>query len=199
MESAPKSPALELALTQRIVRARSLAELGVSGATLQQILRKGELVRIGRGLYASPDRTVTELDYLAQIAIKHPRAVFCLLTALQVHGLTTQSPSEVWVAISPKARAPKHEFPPLRIVRMSDPGEGITRVAVDGVVHIPVTSIAKTIADCFKFRNKIGLDVALEALRDAWNQNRVTMDELWQSAEICRMTNVMRPYLESLV
>ncbi len=199
MESAPKCSALELALTQRIVRARSLAELGVSGATLQQILRKGELVRIGRGLYASPDRTVTELDYLAQIAIKHPRAVFCLLTALQVHGLTTQSPSEVWVAISPKARAPKHEFPPLRIVRMSDPGEGITRVAVDGVVHIPVTSIAKTIADCFKFRNKIGLDIALEALRDAWNQKRVTMDELWESAEICRMTNVMRPYLESLV
>jgi len=199
MESAPKSPALELALTQRIVRARSLAELGVSGATLQQILRKGELVRIGRGLYASPDRTVTELDYLAQIAIKHPRAVFCLLTALQVHGLTTQSPSEVWVAISPKARAPKHEFPPLRIVRMSDPGDGITQLAVDGVVHIPVTSIAKTIADCFKFRNKIGLDVALEALRDAWNQKRVTMDELWESAELCRMTNVMRPYLESLV
>ncbi len=199
MESAPKCPVQELALTQGIVRARSLAELGVSGATLQQILRKGELVRIGRGLYASPDRTVTELDHLAQIAIKHPRVVFCLLTALQVHGLTTQSPSEVWVAISPKARAPKHEFPPLRIVRMSGPGDGITQVAVDGVLHIPVTSIAKTIADCFKFRNKIGLDVALEALRDAWSQKRVTMDELWESAETCRMTNVMRPYLESLV
>ncbi len=199
MESAPKCPVQELALTQGIVRARSLAELGVSGATLQQILRKGELVRIGRGLYASPDRTVTELDHLAQVAIRHPRVVFCLLTALRVHGLTTQSPSEVWVAISPKARVPKYDFPPLRIVRMSDPGECITQVAVDGVVHIPVTSIAKTIADCFKFRNKIGLDVALEALRDAWNQNRVTMDELWQSAEICRMTNVMRPYLESLV
>jgi predicted transcriptional regulator of viral defense system len=82
---------------------------------------------------------------------------------------------------------------------MSDPSEGITQVAVDGVVHIPVTSIAKTIADCFKFRNKIGLDIALEALRDAWDQKRVTMDELWASAEICRMTNVMRPYLESLV
>ena len=199
MKSAPKCPALGLALTQRIVRARSLAELGVSGATLQQILRKGELVRIGRGLYASPDRTVTELDHLAQIAIKHPRVVFCLLTALQVHGLTTQSPSEVWVAISPKARAPKHDFPPLRIVRMSDPGDGITQLAVDGVVQIPVTSIAKTIVDCFKFRNKIGLDIALEALRGAWSQKRVTMDELWESAELCRMTNVMRPYLESLV
>ena len=199
MESAPKRPALELALSQRIVRARSLAKVGVSGATLQQILRKGELVRIGRGLYASPDRTVTELDHLAQIAIKHPGVVFCLLTALQVHGLTTQSPSEVWVAISSKARAPKHDFPPFRIVRMSAPGDGITQVAVDGVVHIPVTSIAKTIVDCFKFRNKIGLDISLEALRDAWKQKRVTMDELWESAEICRMTNVMRPYLESLV
>jgi predicted transcriptional regulator of viral defense system len=199
MESAPKCPVQELALTQGIVRARSLAELGVSGATLQQILRKGELVRIGRGLYASPDRTVTELDHLAQVAIRHPRVVFCLLTALRVHGLTTQSPSEVWVAISPKARVPKYDFPPLRIVRMSDPGECITQVAVDGVLHIPVTSIAKTIADCFKFRNKIGLDVALEALRDAWSQKRVTMDELWESAETCRMTNVMRPYLESLV
>ncbi|MEO0315284.1 MAG: hypothetical protein RI928_1740 [Pseudomonadota bacterium] len=199
MESAPKCPVQELALTQGIVRARSLAELGVSGATLQQILRKGELVRIGRGLYASPDRTVTELDHLAQVAIRHPRVVFCLLTALRVHGLTTQSPSEVWVAISPKARVPKYDFPPLRIVRMSDPGEGITQVAVDDVVHIPVTSIAKTIVDCFKFRNKIGLDVALEALRDAWSQKRVTMDELWESAEICRMTNVIRPYLESLL
>ena len=76
---------------------------------------------------------------------------------------------------------------------MSDPGDRITQVAVDGVVQIPVTSIAKTIADCFKFRNKIGLDIALEALREAWKQKRVTMDELWESAEICRMTNVMRP------
>jgi predicted transcriptional regulator of viral defense system len=198
MESAPKRPELELALTQRIVRARSLAKVGVSGATLQQILQKGGLVRISRGLYASPNRTVTELDHLAQIAIKRPRVVFCLLTALQVHALTTQSPSEVWVAISPKARAPKHDFPPLRIIRMSDPSDGITQVALDGVVHIPVTSIAKTIADCFKFRNKIGLDIAIEALRDAWDQKRVTMDELLASAEMCRMTNVMRPYLESL-
>jgi predicted transcriptional regulator of viral defense system len=199
MEAIFKNPALELARTQKIVRARSLAKLGASGATLQQLLRKGGLVRIGRGLYAPANRTVTELDHLAQIAIKHHRVVFCLLTALQIHGLTTQSPSEVWVAISPKARAPKQDFPPLRIVRMSDPGDGITQVAVDGVVQVPVTSIAKTIADCFKFRNKIGLDIALEALRDAWQKKKVTMDELWESAEMCRMTNVMRPYLESLV
>ena len=105
----------------------------------------------------------------------------------------------VWVAIRQKARAPKVDHPPLRIVRMSDIGYGITQTAVGDVVQIPVTNIAKTIADCFKFRNKIGLDVALEALRDAWQQKKVTMDELWKAAEHCRVANVMRPYLESLV
>lgn len=100
---------------------------------------------------------------------------------------------------SQKARAPQLDFPPLRVIRMSDIAFGITTVAVDGVVNIPVTDVAKTIVDCFKFRNKIGLDIALEALRDAWHQKKVTMDELWQAAEHCRVANVMRPYLESLV
>ena len=136
---------------------------------------------------------------MAPIAIKSKNLIFCLLTALQLHGLTTQSPHEVWVAIGQKSRAPKMEYPPLRVVRMSDVAHGITTVVVDGVVNIPVTDIPKTIADCFKFRNKIGLDVALEALRDAWRQKKVTMDELWQAAEHCRVSNVMRPYLESLV
>jgi predicted transcriptional regulator of viral defense system len=121
------------------------------------------------------------------------------LTALQLHGLTTQSPHEVWVAVGQKARTPKIEHPPLHVVRMSDVGYGIVSITVDGVVHIPVTDIAKTIADCFKFRNKIGLDVALEALRDAWQQKKVTMDDLWRAAEHCRVANVIRPYLESLV
>ena len=106
---------------------------------------------------------------------------------------------EVWVAISPNARAPQVSYPPLRIVRLSDPSTHIVTIPLDGVVRIPVTSVAKTVADCFKFRNKIGLDIALEALRDAWRQKKVTMDELWESAQLCRVTNVMRPYLESLV
>ena len=100
---------------------------------------------------------------LAQLAIKHPRVVFCLLTALQIHGLTTQAPHEVWVAISPNARAPQVEYPPLRVVRLSDPDIQIEQISLDGVVRIPVTSAAKTVVDCFKFRNKIGLDVALVA------------------------------------
>ena len=182
-----------------MVRARELASIGVTGETLQQLLRCGLLVRISRGLYAAPDRALNEHDQLAQLAIKHPKMVFCLLTALRIHGLTTQAPHEVWVAISPNARAPKVSYPPLRIVRLSDPDTQVVSIPLDRVVSIPVTSVAKTVADCFKFRNKIGLDIALEALRDAWRQKKATMDELWESAQLCRVTNVMRPYLESLV
>jgi predicted transcriptional regulator of viral defense system len=192
-------PALDLANRQGFVRARELALVGAAGGTLQQLLKTGGLVKVGRGVYALADRKQTELDDLGRIAIKYPRLVFCLLTALQLHGLTTQSPHEVWVAVGQKARAPNIEYPPLHVVRMSEVDYGIKDVSVDGVVRIPVTDVAKTIADCFKFRNKIGLDVALEALRDAWQQKKVTMDELWQAAEHCRVANVMRPYMESLV
>jgi predicted transcriptional regulator of viral defense system len=192
------NPALDLLRAKGMVRARELAQIGVAGETLQQLLRRGALVRIGRGLYVTPDRALTEHDQLAQLAIKHPRVVFCLLTALQIHGLTTQAPHEVWVAISPNARAPQVEYPPLRVVRFSDPDIQIEQITLDGVVRIPVTSAAKTVVDCFKFRNKIGLDVALEALKDAWRQKKVSMDDLWESAQLCRMTNVMRPYLECL-
>jgi predicted transcriptional regulator of viral defense system len=192
-------PAIALANEKGLVRARELALIGAAGGTLQQLLQTGNLVRVGRGVYAPANRTHTELDDLGPIAIKYPSLVFCLLTALQLHGLTTQSPHEVWVAVGQKARAPKIEYPPLHVVRMSDVDYGVVTLAVGGVEHIPVTNVAKTIADCFKFRNKIGLDVALEALRDAWQQKKVTMDELWRAAEHCRVANVMRPYLESLV
>ena len=199
MKIAPSKSALELLHAKGMVRAHELASIGVTGETLQQLLRTGLLVRISRGLYAAPDRALNEHDQLAQLAIKHPRMVFCLLTALRIHGLTTQAPHEVWVAISPIARAPKVSYPPLRIVRLSGADVQVVTISLDGIVHIPVTSIAKTVADCFKFRNKIGLDIVLEALRDAWRQKKVTMDELWESAQLCRVTNVMRPYLESLV
>ena len=192
-------PALKLVHAKGLVRAHELAVVGASGVRLQQLLSSGTLVRISRGLYASPDRALTELDQLAQLAIKYPNVVFCLLTALQIHGLTTQNSHEVWVAIASKARAPIVSYPPLHIVRFSDLGLAVEQKSIDGVVYIPVTSVAKTIADCFKFRNKIGLDIALEALRDAWQQKKVTMDELWETAQLCRVANVMRPYLESLV
>ena len=199
MESSSTEPVVELLRAKGMARARELALIGVAGETLQQLLRSGVIVRLSRGLYGAPDRPRTEHDQLAQLAIKYPGMVFCLLTALQVHGLTTQAPHEVWVALTPNARAPQIDYPPLRIVRFFNPGLELEQISLDGVVSIPVTSVAKTVVDCFKFRHKIGLDIALEALRDAWRQKKVTMDELWEVARLCRMSNVMRPYLESLV
>ena len=128
-----------------------------------------------------------------------PHGVVCLLSALQFHELTTQAPFEVWLAIGEKARLPKVDFPPLRVVRFSGRAleYGIEEHRIEGVV-VRVNSPAKTIADCFKYRGKIGLDVALEALRDCWKKRRATMDQPWSAAEVCRVANVMRPYLESL-
>jgi predicted transcriptional regulator of viral defense system len=190
---------LDLAAEHGLIRPIDLTERGIPTVALTRLVRQGRLQRVGRGLYALPDRPVSEHNALAEVARKHPHAIVCLLSALRFHDLTTQSPFEVWLAIPNKARAPKMDYPPLRIVRFS--GEalnaGVEDHVIDGV-PVRVTSIARTVADCFKFRNKIGIDVALEALQEAWRAKRVSMDELWRYATLCRVTNVMRPYMESL-
>ena len=193
------SSILGLAGKQGLIRARDLAARGLPRAALSTLVRDGRLTRLSRGLYALPDRAITEYATLVEVASLHPTAVVCLLSALQFHGLTTQSPFEVWLAIPNKARAPKMHYPPLRIVRFSGAAlsEGIEPHMIEGVA-VRISCIAKTVADCFKYRNKIGLEVALEALREAWNAKRVSMDELWRYAQVCRVANVMRPYLESL-
>ena len=190
---------LDLAAERGLIRPRDLTERGLPTVALTRLVRQGRLQRVGRGLYALPDRPVSEHNALAEVARKHPQAIVCLLSALRFHGLTTQSPFEVWLAIPNKARAPKMDYPPLRIVRFS--GVALTRGVEDHVIDgvpVRVTSVARTVADCFKFRNKIGLDVALEALQEAWRTKRVSMDELWRYATLCRVANVMRPYMESL-
>ena len=190
---------LTLASEHGLIRPRDLAPRGLPRVALTRLVRQGLLTRVGRGLYAHPDRTVSEHASLAEVARKHPQAIVCLLSALRVHNLTTQSPFEVWLAIPNKARAPKLAYPPLRIVRFSGAAltEGIEDHQIDGVT-VRVTSVERTVADCFKFRNKIGVDVAMEALREAWMGKRVHMDELWRCATLCRVANVMRPYMESL-
>lgn len=189
----------ELARRQGLLRPRDVEACGFSRMVLSTLARQGKLTRLCRGLYALPDRPMSEHVTLAAVAGKHPNVVVCLLSALQFHGLTTQSPFEVWVAIPNKARAHKMDYPPLRIVRFSGEAliEGVEEHRVDGVT-VQVTSVAKTVANCFKYRNKIGLDVALEALREAWNAKRVKMDDLWHCAQVCRVANVMRPYLAAL-
>lgn len=183
-----------------LMRTRDLEAMGWTRVAIGAMVERGQLIRLGRGLYAPPDYVPTEDSALAQVAIRHPQAVFCLLTALKLHGLTTQNPHQVWIAIEHKAKAPRMDFPPLRIIRSTGAAlhESVEQMTVDGAVQVAVTSLPKTLADCFKFRNKIGLDVALEALREAWNARRITMDELYRCAKICRVEKVMQPYLESL-
>lgn len=190
---------LDLAAARGLIRPRDLAERGLPTVALTRLVRQGRLQRVGRGLYALPDRPISEHNALAEVARKHPQAIICLLSALRFHDLTTQSPFEVWLAIPNKARSPKMDYPALRIMRFSGAAltHGVEDHVVDGV-SVRVTSVARTVADCFKFRNKIGLDVALEALQEAWRAKRVSMDELWRYATLCRVANVMRPYMESL-
>ena len=190
---------LDLAAQRGLIRPCDLDALGLPSIALTRLVRQGLLSRVGRGLYARPDRTVSEHGTLAEVARKHPQAIICLLSALRVHDLTTQAPFEVWIAIPNKAHAPKIDYPPMRIMRFSGAAltEGIEAHRIDGVT-VRVTNVARTVADCFKFRNKIGLDVAMEALQEAWRSRRVSMDELWRYGTLCRVANVMRPYMESL-
>jgi len=190
---------LDLVRTQGLVRPNDLAPLGIPRVALTRAVRRGQLERVGRGLYGLMARPVSAHGTLAEVALRVPKGVICLLSALRFHGLTTQAPFEVWLAIDNKAAIPKMDYPPLRINRFSGAAltGGIEEHVVDGVT-VRVTSVAKTVADCFKYRNKIGLDVALEALREAWKNKRITSDEIWLYAKIDRVANVMRPYLESL-
>ena len=190
---------IDLVRNQGLIRPRDLARLGIPRVALTRAVRRGQLERIGRGLYGLPGRPVSAHGVLAEVASRVPKGVVCLLSALRFHGLTTQAPFEVWLAIENKAIAPKLDYPPLRIVRFSGAAltEGVEEQVVDGVT-VRVTGVAKTVADCFKYRNKIGLDVALEALREAWREKRMTSEDLWRYAKVCRVANVMRPYMESL-
>jgi predicted transcriptional regulator of viral defense system len=181
-----------------VARASELEAAGVPRAKLSRMVAASQLQRLGRGLYALPGYQGTEHSALLTVAKRAPHAVFCLLTALRLHGLTTQAPFEAWIAIGNKDHAPRLDYPPLRIVRYSAPSLafGVDALQVTGGA-LRVTSVAKTVADCFKFRNKIGLDVALEALRDARRTRKASADELWRCARVDRVTNVMRPYLEA--
>lgn len=190
---------IDLVRSQGLIRPRDLAPLGIPRVSLTRAVRRGQLERVGRGLYGIPGRQVSAHGALAEVARRVPKGVVCLLSALRFHGLTTQAPFEIWLAIENKAIAPKLDYPPLRIVRFSGAAltDGVEEHIVDGVT-VRITGIAKTVADCFKYRNKIGLDVALEALREAWREKRMISDDLWRYAKVCRVANVMRPYLDSL-
>jgi len=191
---------LHLARKGRILRPRDLHAIGLPMDYLWRLHQQEKLEKVGRGMYAARGTTLNEHQTVVQAALRVPRGVVCLLSALRFHELTTQAPFEVWMAIDVKARAPKEKIIPLRIVRFSGKAltDGVGSYLIEGI-NVKIYKPAKTVADCFKYRNKIGLDVAIEALRDCWRKKKATADELWHYAKVCRVERVMRPYLESVV
>ncbi|MBI3777158.1 MAG: type IV toxin-antitoxin system AbiEi family antitoxin domain-containing protein [Gammaproteobacteria bacterium] len=179
------------------------ARLGLSRPvlfrTLAELVEQGRIVRVRRGVYQLA--TVRDAsDSWVQVMHRYPQGVLCLLSALAFHEITTQSPSVVWLALPKSAWRKPEDYPPLRIVHFSGAAYTTrieTHARAGGAVR--VYSMAKTVADCFKFRNHIGLDVAIEALREGWQQRRFTLDELDKMARVCRVQAVLRPYVEALV
>ena len=190
---------LDFIRARGVVRARDLEAAGLPRIWLTRLTRLGLVERVGRGLYVATDAQWTEHHTFAEVAVRVPHGVICLLSALSYHGLTTQGPFEVWLAIDRKARAPHEPGLPLRVVRFSGAAltTGVEEHSIEGAT-VRVYSPAKTVVDCFRYRNKIGLDVALEALRDCYRQRLATVDDLWACASTLRAATVMRPYLKSL-
>jgi predicted transcriptional regulator of viral defense system len=191
---------LELARHRRVLRAADVRAHGWPPQLLLSLHQAGKLQRVARGLYSLPDIEITEHQAALVVCQRVPKAVLCLLSALQFHEVGTQMPHEVWIALPQGTQAPALDYPTLRIARLRGAAysEGIETVIEHGS-SIRVYSIAKTVTDCFKFRNKIGLDVALEALKDAWRKRKITMAEITHFAKINRVEKVMQPYLEAMV
>ena len=194
-----KRRALHVIRRLGVVRAADLEACGIPRQRLYQLVQKGDVVREGRGIYTAASHSYTADHALAQVAKRIPSGVICLLTALRFHELTTQLPAEVWIALPEKARKPRLDYPRLRVTRFSGPAltEGVGTHRIEGV-DVRVYSAAKTVADCFKYRNKVGIDVAVEALRDFSRRHRGGATELARFARICRVTRVMQPYLDSI-
>lgn len=199
MISDSEQKALDLVRSKGVVRLRDITSCGLHPEHLRRLVDKGQLTRLGRGVYAPVDFEPTENHGLAQVAIRVPESVVCLLSALQFHGLTTQMPRKVWIALPSTSRTPQLDWPEVQVHRFSGSSfsEGWIEHMLEGV-PVKIYEPAKTVADCFKFRNVVGLDVAIEALRDCLRDNRVTVDELVHFGKICRVDRVMWPYLEAL-
>jgi predicted transcriptional regulator of viral defense system len=200
MPSSKLQKVIKLFRKRGVVRPKELERIGVSAVYLNKLYHDGILERPCRGLYTLKNANVSEHQTLVEASKRIPQGVVCLLSALQFHKITTQLPFEVWLAIDVKARRPEGDLPPLKICRFSKSAlsYGIEKHKIDGSA-VKIYSPAKTVADCFKYRNKIGIDVAIEALRAVWSKKKASMDDLHKASKVCRVANVMRPYLESLI
>lgn len=197
--SAQRSRALDLLNARGMLRLKDFVAEGIGPETLARLVREAVVVRPARGLYQLSDTQVDAAHTLAEAAILVPKGVVCLTSALQFHELTLQMPSAVWMAIDRTAWRPKIGYPRIRFVRFTGPAltEGVVRHRIEGV-EVPVTEPARTIVDCFRYRAKVGLDVAMEGLREGLRRRRCTPDELWRYAQKARVWPVMRPYVEAM-
>lgn len=189
---------LDLATQKGLLRASDLDQINVPRAVLARMSLIGQLEKVSRGLYRLPESQTAQHESLRTVATRVPQAVICLLSALQFHELTTQLPRQVWIAMPRGSHVPKLDYPPIKLIQYSGQAysEGIDTVIVDQI-EVKVYGVDKTIADCFKHRNKIGIDVAIEALKEARRKKLIDMNALWRFATICRVANLMRPYMEA--
>lgn len=196
----PPRKAVPKALTQKgLFRFTEATNAGVHPEVVRRLTRQGKIIRLGRGLYSASSLEPTEHHTLAEVAKRVPKGIVCLLTALRFHAIGTQHPREVWLAVDRRAGVPRIDVTPIRVVRLSGPAliAGIDEYDVEGVT-VRMTSPARTVVDCFKFRNKIGVDVAVEALRDYRRLRKGTVDDLWRQADQLRMARVIRPYWDAI-
>ncbi len=189
---------IDLLKSLGIVRTVTFTKLGINSKTLSRLTQKGIIERVERGLYSLMDSEISGHETLRQISRKIPSGIICLISAFSYHGITTQNSRKVWIAIERDSWVPTVKNLPVRIFKYSKQTfcEGIEKKKVNGV-EVRVYSVARSVADGFKYRNKIGIDIAIEALRDSLNQKKCTRDEVWYYAKICRVQNVIRPYLEA--
>ena len=192
--------ALALLATRGMLRLKDFAQEGIGPETLTRLLKDRAVVRRARGLYQLATAEVESSHTLAEAALLVPKGVVCLISALQFHGLTLQMPSTVWMAVERTGWRPKIDYPPIRFVRWSARAleEGVGTHPIEGV-PVRITNPARTVVDCFRYRNKIGIDVALEGLREALGAHRVNADDLWQSAQGARVWSIMKPYVDASV
>ncbi len=196
----PTTEILRMAKQAGVIRRRDVTERGIHPEYLRRLVAARELERVSRGIYCLAEAEVTEHHLLAVVAGRIPEGVVCLLSALRFHELGTQSPGRVWVALDRRAAKPQLTEPRVHIVRFSGAAltQGVQTHRLEGVT-VKVYCPAKTVADCFKYRNKTGLDVALESLKSALHTRKASIDELLRYADICRVRKVMQPYLNALV
>ncbi len=182
-----------------MARLHELKAAGVPETVVARLTRSGRVVRLARGLYQLPDADLQTGHTLAEVAKIVPKGVICLISALVYHELTLQLPSFVWVAIEVHTRQPKHRYPPMRFVRFSRRAltEGVEQHMIEGV-PVKITSPARTIVDCFRFRNKIGVDIAISAMREALRKRVCSPDDIMGYARSLRIASVVRPYLEAM-